>query len=124
MLAGTTPTPPHPKIAKTARSTVASVPFDWVADAAAYLAGQRALGTYILALEVTDESTSLREYRLPPEAGKGLILVAGAEDRGVPAELLALCDHSVHLPMYGSNTSMNLAVAVGAAVYLLLMQLE
>jgi tRNA G18 (ribose-2'-O)-methylase SpoU len=81
-------------------------------------------GAYIIALEITDQSRSLLAYQLPAEVvatNREVILVAGAEDHGVPPELLALCDESVHLPMFGQNTSMNVAVALGAAVYLLLL---
>lgn len=80
-------------------------------------------GHRIIALEITDRSTSLFDYRIP-DSEQGYILIAGSESAGVSAEILALCDEAVYLPMYGQNTSMNLAVALGAAVYLLLMQLE
>lgn len=78
---------------------------------------------YVLALEITDQSSSLLDYQLPAEVINGqraLCLVPGAEAQGVPQELLDLCDASVHLPMYGQNSSMNVSVALGAAVYLLL----
>ena len=78
---------------------------------------------YVLALEITDSSTSLLDYQLPTEVLSGkqaLCLVPGSEVQGVPQELLDLCDASVHLPMYGQNSSMNVSVALGAAVYLML----
>lgn len=123
LLAGTTPQPPHPKIDKTARSTVRSVPYTCGNSPEALLQNFKDEGAYILALEITDQSQSLLQYQLPNEvfsSGREVILVAGAEDHGVPPELLALCDDSVHLPMFGQNTSMNVAVALGSAVYLLL----
>ncbi|MFT7121638.1 MAG: tRNA G18 (ribose-2'-O)-methylase SpoU [Neolewinella sp.] len=86
----------------------------------------RQSGALLLALELTDESVSLLDYRFPKEVITGqqeVILIPGAETDGVPSEILGLCHGSVHLPMYGNNTSMNVAVAVGAAVYLLLGQL-
>ncbi|TXF86712.1 RNA methyltransferase [Neolewinella aurantiaca] len=123
LLAGSTPQPPNPKIDKTARSTVRSVPYTSSPDPAALLRSAKDEGAYIIALEITDESQSLLQYQLPEAvltSDQEVILVAGAEDHGVPPELLALCDSSVHLPMFGQNTSMNVAVALGAAVYLLL----
>lgn len=125
ILAGTTPRPPHPKIDKTARATVRNVPYQCVDDAAALLRARLAEGAYALALEITDESTSLLEFRLPEEVRNGsrpLMLIAGSEDQGVAPELLELCTASAHLPMHGLNTSMNVAVALGAGVYLLLAQ--
>ncbi len=126
-LTGHTPAPPHPKIDKTARSTVRSVAHQHHPDAVALLREHKDTGAYVLALEITDKSESLLAYQLPGFVVNGereLILVTGAEDHGVPPQLLALCDGSVHLPMFGQNTSMNVAVALGAGVYLLLSQLN
>jgi len=127
VLAGATPRPPHAKIAKTARSTVRSVPFEVTDDPVADLRARKAAGAYVIALEITDESQSLFTYELPNAVRAGdreIVLVTGAEDHGVPPELLALCDASVHLPMAGQNTSMNVAVALGAGVYLLISRVD
>lgn len=112
---------------KTARSTIRHVPYCYEEDALAFLEQQRTAGAYILSLEITSESTSLLAYHPPANVLAGqqeIILIAGAEDQGVAAELLAYSHHSVHLPMHGQNTSMNVSVAVGAAIYLLLAKLE
>lgn len=127
ILAGTTPRPPNSRINKTARSTVRDVPYLEIADPEFFLKAERSAGTLVLALEITDRSHSLLGYALPKTVRSGqqkLLLVAGAEAGGVPPNLLEHCDASVHLPMFGQNTSMNVAVALGAAVYLLLAQLE
>lgn len=70
----------------------------------------------LIALEYTDKSSSYSKY----EPNKHTILVLGNEKRGVSEELLALCEHSIHLPMYGLNTSMNVLCAASIAVYNLL----
>lgn len=122
VLAGSTPAPPHPKIDKTARSTVRHVQHRVVDSAGAYLSQMKSEGYRILALEITDSSRSLFDYR--PSVDEKYVLVAGNESSGVAPDLLAECEASVHLPMFGRNTSMNVSVALGAAVYLLLMQFE
>lgn len=122
VLSGTTPRPPHPKIRRTARATERSVPFATVDDPVDYLRTMRAAGVRVVAVEITDESHSLFDYRLA--RGEEIVLVAGAESGGVAPTLLRQCDEAVHLPMHGLNTSMNVSVALGAAVYLLLMQLQ
>lgn len=127
VLAGTTPRPPNRRISKTARSTVRTVPFELVEDSLSALADYRAAGALLLALELTDASISLFEYQLPselPVQQQEIILIPGGEAAGVPEEVLSLCHASVHLPMHGQNTSMNVMVATGAAVYLLLAQLK
>lgn len=122
VLSGSTPRPPHPKIRKTARATERSVPFSTIDDAGGFLQLMRSAGVRIVALEITDQSASLFDYRLPE--GEEIVLVVGAESGGVSPTLLQQCDEAVYLPMYGRNTSMNVSVALGAAVYLLLMQLQ
>ncbi len=127
VLAGATPRPPNRKIAKTARSTVRAVPYEEVTSAAEYLEVQAKQGTLILALELTDKSESLLSYTLPPAVVAGqqqLVLIPGGEAAGVAPEILEQCHGAIYLPMYGSNTSMNVAVATGAAIYLLLRQLQ
>lgn len=130
LLTGSTPLPPNPKIAKTARSTVRSVSWSYHADAVGLLRERRAAGTLVLALEITDASISLFDadaltalFTNSNGAAAGcrqVIVIAGSEATGVSPEILAECDAAVHLPMFGRNTSMNVAVALGAAVYLLL----
>ncbi len=151
-----TPCPPHPKIARTARSCERSVPWLALESGLDFLLNFRrsrpqsvgagvsdsllespksALSSttaasdsqagFVLALEVTSQSQSLFDFSLPPAVISGqqpLCLIAGAEAHGVSQELLDHCDASVHLPMYGQNTSMNVSVALGAAIYLLLDQ--
>ena len=51
------------------------------------------------------------------------VMVIGNEKDGVSEELLALCQTSIHIPMYGVNTSMNVAMATAIAVYGLLARL-
>jgi TrmH family RNA methyltransferase len=55
-------------------------------------------------------------YQLP------LVLLMGSEQKGLSAELLALCTQVVSLPMRGRSDSLNLAVATGVMLYELLRQ--
>ena len=123
ILAGSTPTPPNRKINKTARATVQTVPFEACENVVELIEARLAAGAYLLALEITDQSQSLLDFTLPTDVvggGREVIVVPGTEAGGVPQWLLDRCHAGVHLPMYGTNTSMNVAVALGAAMYLLL----
>ncbi|MEO0627866.1 MAG: TrmH family RNA methyltransferase [Bacteroidota bacterium] len=152
VLTGSTPHPPQAKIARTARSTEKSVAWVWVPDTLNFMdapagfydshfsnidfrgsvftqanAGSPVLPPvdrhYFLALELTDQSESLLDYRLPEGVMAGhemLWLLAGNEAHGLGQDILDRCHASAHLPMYGQNTSMNVGVAMGAAAYLLL----
>ncbi len=119
LLLGTTPAPPHRKIGRTARSTVRTVPWRHEADTLTELSRLRNAGHYLLGLEVLDASVSLFDFVLPAGLGedKLLYLIAGNERHGLSPEVIGLLAGAVHLPMYGGNTSLNVSVALGAAVY-------
>ena len=116
VLGGQTPLPPHPKIARTARATVRTVSWTHVPDCLEWLDDRRDL--YVIGLEPTDRSQSLFTFPLPPRP-RPLLLVAGNESAGLSPTLLSRCHATVHLPMYGQNSSMNVTTALAAAAYLL-----
>lgn len=115
ILAGATPAPPHKKIAKMARTTDRYVVFDQAADAAAALRRLKEAGFTAISLEVTSASVDVKtvDYgRL-----KKICLVVGAENGGVSQALLDLSNYTVHIPMLGVNSSMNVATACAVAVF-------
>jgi tRNA G18 (ribose-2'-O)-methylase SpoU len=117
ILGGITPHPPHRRIAKTARSTHEWIPFAVAEDLPAYLRQKKQAGWLPIGLEYTSQSIDIATFTWP--AGPGLILVAGAESRGIAEPVLAELTATVHLPMYGRNTSLNVATAIAAALYAL-----
>lgn len=103
------------------------MPHQSVESAHSYLITQKKQGAFVVALEWTDSSHSLFDFNLPEAVRTGksrLILLPGSEATGIAEPLLDLCEVSVHLPMHGQNSSLNVAVALGTAVYLLMAQLE
>jgi RNA methyltransferase, TrmH family len=46
-----------------------------------------------------------------------MILFMGEERRGLPADLQALCDMMVSIPMVGQSDSLNLAIATSVILY-------
>ena len=100
-------------IRRVSRSTLPYVPHSTISyEKARELSRQYNL----VALEITENSIPYTEYE--PEAP--CLLVIGNEKDGVSDELLGLCRQSIHIPMYGVNTSMNVAMATAIAVYGLL----
>lgn len=67
----------------------------------------------LIALELTTTSTNLFRCNLPNECA----FVIGNEQRGIPNEILALCEFALHIPMFGVNGSMNVTHALGIALY-------
>lgn len=102
------------KIRRTARGTDAFVPFrnhdsdDWIA-------ALKAKGFTLIAIEITSESRSIKAFDFSAFPKK--VLVVGSEKHGVRPAVLSACQHHVHIPMYGKNTSMNVVHALGIALY-------
>lgn len=70
-------------------------------------------GCIIAALEQTDDSLSLVDYKPPPK----IALILGNELDGIDAETLGMCDAKLEIPMRGKKESFNVSVACGIALY-------
>jgi tRNA G18 (ribose-2'-O)-methylase SpoU len=114
-LTGASPLPPDPKIRRSARSAERHVAWSHAADPLAVVAQLRAQGWRIVALELSTRSVALHE--LAVAAGERVCLVLGAESTGVAQALLDAADATVHIPMRGHNSSMNVANACAIAAY-------
>jgi len=114
-LSGTTPRPPDARLRKAARSTDTHVAWEHDVDPLATLATLRAAGWRIVSLELTTCSVDVRT--LPVASGERLCLVLGAENAGVAQALLDASDATVHIPMRGRNSSMNVASACAIALF-------
>lgn len=68
----------------------------------------------IIALEQTNQSKSLYGFELNSQK---IAVILGNERYGVSQDLLNACNHVVHIPMYGRNSSMNVVMAAGIALY-------
>ena len=104
------------KLKRVARSTLDYVPYSFLSLGELEILSKK---TNLVALEVTEQSMPITEFA-PPSP---IVIVIGNESRGVSAEVLAHCQQSIHIPMYGINTSMNVAMASGIGVYSLLAKL-
>ncbi len=65
-------------------------------------------------VELADEAIRLAD--LAPARQRSVILL-GHEQTGVPAEALARADVAVEIPMLGTGTSLNVAVAGSLVLY-------
>jgi tRNA G18 (ribose-2'-O)-methylase SpoU len=66
-----------------------------------------------IAVELTDTSASIFATALPAHC----VFIIGNERQGISPAMLASCQQSVHIPMYGSNGSMNVTHALAIALY-------
>ncbi len=120
-LCGITPTPEHPKLAKTALGAERSVPWTSHGDACKAAAELSASGRRLWAIEATNASTSVfaAPVRSAATSADTIVLVVGHEVSGVDPRIVALCERVVHVPMQGTKGSLNVGVAFGVVTYTL-----
>ncbi|MBI3618792.1 TrmH family RNA methyltransferase [Candidatus Peregrinibacteria bacterium] len=112
-LSGYTGCPPRKEITKTAIGAEEFVPWEKVTDPVVTLEALKKNGWQIAGLELTSDAIRLQEFH--PKSN--ICVVVGHELTGVPPELLRLCDVTIQIPMLGTKESLNVAVAVGIALY-------
>jgi len=116
VLAGITPTPPHPTISKVGRDKDRDVAWEYVERPEEALARLRDEGYWLAALEITAESEPYYAVDYPDRVA----LVVGNEDHGVTRASLALCNRAIYVPMYGKGKSLNVHISLGVVGYHLL----
>ena len=107
-------TEPGSKAQRIARSTTNYVPYRHIEDETDI---EQLSQNYLLtALEFTNKSIPYTDFK--PDFP--IVLILGNEISGVSEFLLEKVQTSIHLPMYGMNTSMNVACAASIASYALI----
>ncbi|MEM6316234.1 MAG: TrmH family RNA methyltransferase [Bacteroidota bacterium] len=120
LLTGLTPAPPHRKIAKAARATQKRLPFQHSLDTAKTLEELKADGYTLIGLEITNQSQDLRRFDCTNF--EKIVLVVGAEREGISAATLNTLDVTVHIPMFGTGSSMNVVTALSVGLYEIIRQ--
>lgn len=121
-LTGRSVTPPNDKIKRTSRATEKTVAFEYAKQPLPIIEHLKEQGYTIISLEITSSSLPLDELSLPHN--EKVCLVIGAENKGINADLLSASDLTVHIPMQGSNSSMNVINACAIASYAISRQLS
>lgn len=114
-LTGTSPTPPNKKIRKTSRATEKAVAYEYVGNVLEVVHKLKEADYQIVSLEITSQSINIRDFEI--DKGQKIALIVGAESAGVSSEVLSCSDVVVHIPMFGQNSSMNVATACAIAVF-------
>lgn len=110
---GYTPTPPHPKLTKTARGCDALLPTRHMADAAAAVRELRADGYRVYGVDTVRDAPSVWDMDLTFPAA----FVFGNEALGVGREALNACDGFVALPCFGTKNSINVGNCAAVVLY-------
>jgi len=110
------------RMKKTSRSTEKYVSHKVESDILQVVTSLKAKRYFIIALEITDSSTSLDDFTL--NTNQPIALIIGNENIGVSEDILKLADEIVHIKMFGENTSMNVVQATSITLYELIKQLQ
>ena len=121
-LTGSTSVPPNKKISKTSRATEKYVNYEYFSNPFEVIDILKTRGFLIASIEITDNSIPLSAL-LETNFDK-IALIIGAENYGVNEQLLLQSDAIVHLPMYGKNSSINVAMATAITVYEITQKIE
>jgi len=122
-LAGITPLPDHPRVAKTALGAEKSVHWQHYPDGVAAITCLKSAGMQLWALEGGENAESI--FSLPPRISPSpILLVVGNEITGIDPAVLACCEKRISIPMLGYKESLNVAIAFGIAIYFLRFSLK
>lgn len=114
ILSGITPTPEtNTKVFKTSKS--AEVCYSYTDDIIAKIKELKQKGVTIFSLEKSSNSKSIKDVKI----SKPICLVVGNEEFGVQKEILELSNEIVHITLFGKKNSINVAVATGIALNIL-----
>jgi len=69
----------------------------------------------LIALEITTKSKPIQTYQFNTKAPIALII--GNENFGISKTILNICDETLHISMFGQNSSMNVVQAANIALY-------
>ena len=113
---GTTPTPEHPKFKKTSLGAELLTPWSYHTNGFRLVSDLKSSGRIILAFEATGSSVSIFDEPVSI-LEQPIALVFGNEISGIDPAILGIADRIMAIPMSGSKTSLNVAVAAGIAIY-------
>lgn len=122
ILVGTTPAPvdrfggKRRDFAKVSLGAEESVDWEYWPEALPKIEELKSGGFQIISLEQDSRSRRLKDFR----ADDRFVLIAGNEVGGISEPVLNSSDAIVEIPMQGSKESLNVSVATGAALFVLL----
>ena len=100
-------------VKKTARNTVNQIEHASYSNFTTIIQELKAAGNTIIGIEITDKSINIQDFEF--ENHQKIVLLLGSERNGI--ENIQLVDHTVAIPMYGRNSSMNVIHSLAITLY-------
>ena len=111
------------KINKTSRNTHKIVPYEIIPDKKQLIELLQE-NYHTIAVEITKNSIPIENLILNQPLEKPVALIIGNEISGVSEELLSTVNQSVHINMYGQNSSMNVVQALTIGLFAITQKLD
>jgi len=100
------------KINRTSRSTHLAIPYEVIDNEDEIT--NHLIDFEVIALEITSNSQAIQDLEIP---NKKIALIIGNEISGISDKLLEISNQTVHIEMFGKNSSMNVVQAAGIALF-------
>ncbi|WP_343330212.1 TrmH family RNA methyltransferase [Polaribacter staleyi] len=100
-------------VKKTARNTVNQIQHEVYNNFEALINQLKAEGNTIIGIEITDKSIDIQDFNFKNH--KKIVLLLGSERNGI--ENVDLLDHTIAIPMFGRNSSMNVIHSLAITLY-------
>ncbi|WP_179349172.1 TrmH family RNA methyltransferase [Winogradskyella pacifica] len=110
------------RMTKTSRSTEKYVDYSIEDAIETQVKTLKANNYYLIALEISENSQPITEFKL--QTNQPIALILGDENFGVSEAILEQVDAIVHINMFGNNSSMNVVQATSIALYEITKQLN
>ena len=114
LFVGSEPDLKSSRLKKTARNTHNTVPYSYFEAEQELLNYLKDLEYNLIALEITNDSKPITQIDMKQ---KKLAILLGNEQHGVQNIFLSKANEVAHIPMFGSNSSMNVAQAAAIALF-------
>ena len=102
------------KVKRISRNTTEYIDFEYFKTTDDCVSKLKNEGIKVIGLEITSQSVSVNLYDF--NKNNKYAFVIGNEEKGVSQSVLNNVDGTVHVDMYGNNSSMNVAVSTGIAI--------
>ncbi len=113
VILGNVPGNDHPGIQKTAMGADQWIQLEQTQDLGQTLLNKKAEGYKIIGVETIEESLPYDRMKWEDQT----ILVFGNEEYGISSHIMGICDHFVHIPMFGKKNSINVAGAASVVCF-------
>ena len=107
-------------VKKTARNTVNQIEHEVYTDFNETINQLKAEGNTIIGIEITDKSINIQDFNF--QNHEKIVLLLGSERNGI--ENVDLLDHTIAIPMFGRNSSMNVIHSLAITLYEVTNQLK